>query len=94
MCLCVCESVCVVSVSVSMRVCVFLSVSECECECECVSTSVSVCARELPCNTRMWVIVLFNDCHTHMLTHIRHHSRWVLDPGRQDNITHAILLYN
>ena len=42
----------------------------------------------------MWVIILFNDCHTHMLTHIRHHSRWVLDPGSQDYISHTILLHN
>ena len=35
------------------------------------------------------MIFFFNECHMHMLTHIRHYSRWVLDPGRHDYITHT-----
>ena len=43
------------------------------CLCVCVCVCVCVC-------TRVCLFCLYH-CHSHMLTHIRNHSRWVLDPG-------------
>ena len=86
MCVCVCVYMCLCAcVHVCMCVFVYVCVYVCICVCAyvrvcvCVYVCVYACMRVCVC---VWLFCLC-DCHLHnvMLTHIRNHSRWVLDPG-------------